>query len=97
MLTQANVRIIDNTKAELTQNGKKLMLVVKEPASGTLKTRNADYNYATNKMPFSCNVIEFDTQLTDNRTKAISVLLIPEGNNNTQDKPKAPSLQNWPK
>jgi hypothetical protein len=42
MLTQANVRIIDNTKAELTQNGKKLMLVVKEPASGTLKTRNAD-------------------------------------------------------
>ncbi|GAB3269812.1 hypothetical protein GCM10027347_40070 [Larkinella harenae] len=95
MLTPADVKLLGN-KAELSKDGQKLTLEVREPANAVLKTWSTDppndYDAAN---PGSVRV-GFEVQVPANSKSALTVLLIPEkaksGSQKTVD-----ALAKWPK
>ncbi len=93
MLTPASVKIISNNKAELMQNGEKLILQVQEPSNVVLKTWLVKFDEGTNQN----NVfVGFETKLPGTTVNAITVLLIPQSSQNQQIQ-KVTELKNWPK
>jgi hypothetical protein len=96
MLTPASVKITGPNTAELTKDGKKLLLQVKEPANVTMKTW-------TNEPPNAYDVpnpgtmrVGFEVKIPANTNAAFSVLLIPERAVGTTPAPIEP-LAKWPR
>ncbi|GAB3944542.1 hypothetical protein GCM10028805_12210 [Spirosoma harenae] len=95
MLTPATVNILNGTKAELTKDGKKLILEVAEPAKIDLKTWSTDppndYDAAN---PGTIRV-GFEVTVPANTKTALTVKLIPEKAAN-QAKVNVQPLAQWP-
>jgi hypothetical protein len=93
MLTPADVKITGANTAELTKNGKKLILQVQEPASVTMKTWSTDPPHDYDAPNPGTTLVGFEVKLPSNAKSAISVALIPEGEKKTTQ--KIQPLQNW--
>jgi hypothetical protein len=96
MLTPAAVKLLGKNKAELTQNGKKLVLEVREPAKAVLKTWSTDPTHDYDAANPGTIRIGFEVQLPAGSKTALTVLLIPEKaikNTNSKVLP----LEKWPK
>ncbi len=95
MATTADAKIVDAHTIELTKKGKKLWLVVQEPALVTMKT------WSTNPVqPFDAPnpgsvLVGFETTLAAGSGTAIHVLLIPGGSAGLIKK-EILSLESWP-
>ncbi|RRB02708.1 heparinase II/III domain-containing protein [Larkinella rosea] len=96
MLTPADVKLLGKNKAELTKDGKKLILEVQEPAKVTLQTWSTepphDYDAAN---PGTIRV-GFEVKAPANSKTALTVLLIPEKAEKTA-RPKVQPLEKWVK
>lgn len=96
LLTGADVKVTGKNRAELTKNGKKLILQVQEPANVTLETWSTvptnDYD-APN--PGTMRV-GFEIKVPANTKSALTVLLIPENAESKATKP-IQALDQWPK
>jgi hypothetical protein len=94
MATAAAVKITSATTAELTQNGKKLILQLQAPAGITLKTwPTYSHNYYETRNPGTL-FVGFETKVAAKTKAAFTVLLIPEKaqNKTTTIKP----IAEWP-
>ena len=96
LLTGTDAKVTGKNRAELTKNGKKLILLVQEPANITLQTWSTvptnDYD-APN--PGTMRV-GFEVKVPANTKSALTVLLIPESAESKATKPIQPLAQ-WPK
>ncbi|MEJ7830224.1 MAG: heparinase II/III family protein, partial [Segetibacter sp.] len=77
MLTPADVKITGANTAELTKNGKKLLLQVQEPATVTMKTWSTDPPHDYDAPNPGTMLVGFEVRLPANTKSAISVALIP--------------------
>ena len=96
MLTPADVKIISETKAELTKNGKKLLLQVQEPANVILKTWSTQSSKEYEASNKGTLFIGFEIKTAGKTSIPLSVLLIPVNEKNTTIKKVLPLIQ-WPK
>jgi hypothetical protein len=96
MLTPADVKIISNTKAELTKNGKKLLLQVQEPANVSLKTWSTESSKAYEASNKGTVFIGFEIKVSTKTSTPLTVLLIPQNAENKSIKKVLPLIQ-WPK
>ena len=95
MLTSAMVTVNGN-KAELTKDGKKLTLLVQEPATIVLKTWPTDPPHEYDAPNPGTTRVGFDVTVPANSKTALTVLLIPEkAEKNVAS--KVQSLDQWPK
>jgi len=94
MLTPGEVKITGKNKAELTKNGKKLILQVQEPANITMKTWSTDPPQSYDAPNPGTALVGFEVSLPPSSKSAVTVLLIPA---KAQKKvsTKIPTLQNW--
>ena len=94
LLTAADVKIISNTKAELTKNGKKLILQVQEPANAVLTIGSTqpskDYESSNKGTAF----IGFAIKIPAKTASALTVLLVPVNAENVPK--KILPLKQWP-
>lgn len=96
MLTPADVKITGPNKAELTKNGKKLTLMVQEPATVTMKTWSTDPPHDYDAPNPGTTLVGFEVKLPPNTISAISVALIPQGAEQKASQ-KIQPLQSWNK
>jgi hypothetical protein len=96
MLTPADVKITGANTAELTKNGKKLILQVQEPATVTIKTWSTDPPRDYDAPNPGTTLVGFEVTLPSNAKSAISVALIPEGSEKSAGK-KVEALGSWSK
>ena len=94
LLTPAEAKITGKNSIELTKNGKKLTILVQEPASVTMKTWPTTPPHSYDAPNPGTILTGFEVTLPANTRSAISVALIP-------DVPAAPvqkirPLQSWP-
>lgn len=94
MLTPANVKILNDNKAELTQNGKTLQLSVLEPAKIKLTTWSTQPTHEYDAPNTGTTLIGFEVVLPKNSQTNLTVLLTPKANL-TNKKIKIPSLKDW--
>lgn len=78
MATSASVNLISANKAELTKNGKKLILQVDEPASITLKTWPTDPVHDYDAANPGTTLLGFEVTVPAQTKTALTVRLIPE-------------------
>jgi hypothetical protein len=94
MLTPAEVRITGKGRAELTKDGKKLVLHVQQPAGVTLQTWSTapprDYD-APNP---GTTLVGFEVAVPAQAKREITVLLLPAGTEWAATKPVGP-LRGW--
>ncbi len=95
MLTPATVKLISNNKAELTKNGQKLIVEIKDTDDVILKTwsTKSDKDYESDNS--GTVFIGFETVIPAKTKKSITVLLIPSKNENKVTKKLLP-LAKWP-
>ncbi len=79
MLTSANVVIVGNDVAELTKNGKKLVIKVKSPAGAVLKTRSTVPPHRYDAPNPGTTLIGFEIIVPAGSKSDLVVLLLPEG------------------
>ena len=97
MLTPATVRLLGDNRAELTKDGKTLILQVQEPATVTLKTwptvppRNYD---APNP---GTTLVGFEVTVPANTKANLTVLLLPEKMTSSEVIQPVKSLARWPR
>jgi hypothetical protein len=94
MLTPADVKITGAKTAELTKDGKKLLLKVQEPATVTMKTWSTDPPHDYDAPNPGTTLVGFEVKLPSNAKSAISVVLIPGGDANNVNK-KIEPLERW--
>ncbi len=94
MLTPADVKITGSNKAELTKNGKKLILQVQEPANVTMKTWSTDPPHDYDAPNPGTTLVGFEVKLPAKSKSAITVALVPE-NGGKKTIQKIQPLQNW--
>ena len=94
MLTPANVKIIGTNKAELTQDGKKLILQVDAPLPFTMKTWSTDPPNSYDAPNPGTTLIGFEIVLPANSKTAFNVSLVPEKALKKANK-KIQPLINW--
>jgi hypothetical protein len=94
MLTPADVKITGPNTAELTKDGKKLLLKVQEPATVSMKTWSTDPPNDYDAPNPGTTLVGFEVKLPSNAKSAISVALIPQGNDK-QAMPKIQPLEKW--
>ena len=94
MLTPATVKITGTNKAELTKDGKKLMLQVEVPVNVTMKTWSTDPPNSYDAPNPGTALVGFEVTLPANTKTALNVSLIPEKALNKATKTIQP-LQNW--
>jgi hypothetical protein len=94
MLTPANVKIIVANKAELTQDGKKLILQVDAPLPFTMKTWSTDPPNSYDAPNPGTTLIGFEIVLPANSKTAFNVSLVPEKALKKANK-KIQPLINW--
>jgi len=95
MLTPADVSIAGSNRAELTRNGKKLILQVQEPATVSMKTWSTAPVHDYDAPNPGTVMVGFEVKVPANTKSALTVLLIPESQAGST-KPKALPLQQWP-
>lgn len=96
LLTSAEVSITGKNTAILTKNGKKLTILVKEPASITMKSWSTEPQHKYDAPNPGTVMVGFEATLPANSKTALTVLLLPEGSaENTLVTSKA--LDSWPK
>ena len=95
MLTSANVTIIGDKIAELTKNGRKLVLKVISPGGIKLETRSTVPLHAYDAPNPGTTLIGFEASVRANSQTVLTVLLIPEGAKENEGKSKLP-LSEWP-
>lgn len=96
MLTPADVKIISETKAELTKNGKKLLLQVQEPTNVSLKTWSTQSSKEYEASNKGTVFIGFEIKSSTKTSIPLTVLLIPEKGETKTIKKVLPLIQ-WPK
>jgi len=79
MLTSANVAIIGNDVAELTKNGKRVILKVKSPAGIILKTVATIPPNSYDAPNPGTTMIRFETEVPANSATVLTVIIHPEG------------------
>ncbi|MBC7888712.1 MAG: heparinase II/III family protein [Ferruginibacter sp.] len=94
MLTPATVKIIDTNKAELTKDGKTLILTVQTPAKITMKTWSTDPPHNYDAPNPGTTLVGFEVILPAKTKTALNVTLVPGNAVNKAIKKIAP-LQNW--
>jgi hypothetical protein len=95
MVTPANVTITGSNSAQLTKDGKKLILQVQEPATVTMKTWPTTPAHDYDAANPGTIMVGFEVKLPANTKSALTVLLLPADAGNIQA-PKAQPLQQWP-
>jgi Heparinase II/III-like protein len=96
LLTSAEVSITGKNTAILTKNGKKLTILVKEPASITMKSWSTEPQHKYDAPNPGTVMVGFEATLPANSKTALTVLLLPEGSaENTLVTSK--DLDSWPK
>src|SRR5215204_3807468 len=94
MLTPAEVKITGKNKAELTKDGKKLILEVQEPGSVAMKTWSTDPPNSYDAPNPGTALVGFEVTVPANSKTAFNVQLVPENAVSKATK-KIQSLQNW--
>jgi len=79
MLTSADVAVIGNNTAELTKNGKTLLVKVKSPVGAVLKTRSTVPLHSYDSPNPGTTLLGFDIIVPPDSKTDIVVLLLPEG------------------
>jgi hypothetical protein len=96
MLTSADVKITGKNSAELTKNGKSLIIKVAEPAEIKMKTWSTVPTHDYDALNPGTIMVGFEAVIPANTRATFQVFLIPEGaNQNTLTIPGA--LITWPK
>jgi hypothetical protein len=96
MLTPAEVKITGANTAELTKDGKRLLLKVQEPATVTMKTWSTDPPHDYDAPNPGTTLVGFEVKLPSNAKSSISVALIPGGDEKSTIQ-KIQQLQSWNK
>ncbi len=96
MLTPATVTLLSKNRAELTKDGKKLIVQVQEPADVTLKTWPTDPPHDYDAPNPGTTLLGFEITMPANTKGALTVLLIPEKAAAKPTQPVRP-LQTWPR
>lgn len=96
LLTPANVNIINKNRAELTKDGKKLIVQVEEPADVTLKTWSTEPPHDYDTPNPGTTLLGFEVTMPANTKGALTVSLIPEKATTKPRQPVQP-LQTWPR
>ena len=96
MLTPADVKIISDTKAELTKDGKKMILQVQEPANIVLKTWSTQSPHDYESSNEGTTFIGFEYKFPSKVATALTVLLIPQEAKNKVINGVLP-LKKWPR
>jgi len=95
MVTSADVKITGNNTAELTKDGKGLILKVMEPAKIKMKTWTTVPPHIYDAQNPGTIMVGFETTIPANTKTAIQVFLLPEGT--TRDAVTTPgALNKWP-
>jgi hypothetical protein len=94
LLTAADVKITGKNEAELTKNGKKLLLRVQEPANITMKIWSTVPPNSYDAANPGTALIGFEVNIPGNTKTNIVVSLIPQGAEKRADK-KIEPLQKW--
>jgi hypothetical protein len=79
MLTAAEVSVTGSNTALLSKNGKKLTLLVKSPASVTMKTWSTEPTNSWDAKNPGTILVGFEVSVPANTKAALTVLLLPEG------------------
>jgi hypothetical protein len=79
MLTSADVVIVGNDAAELTKNGKKLIVKIKSPAGAVLKTRSTIPPHSYDAPNPGTTLLGFEIIIPADTKADLVVLLLPEG------------------
>jgi hypothetical protein len=95
LLTPATVKITGKNRAELTQDGKKLILQVQEPARVTLQTWSTNPPHDYDAPNPGTVLVGFEVKMPPQAKGAITVLLIPEKAGKKAGK-KIQPLSKWP-
>ncbi|MEJ7740087.1 MAG: heparinase II/III family protein [Chitinophagaceae bacterium] len=96
LLTPAAVKITGKNKAELTQDGKKLVLQVQEPANITMKTWSTVPTTGYDAPNPGTSLVGFEVKMPAKSKGALTVFLVPE-NVEKKAKLKIAPLAQWPK
>lgn len=96
LLTGTDVKITGKNRAQLTKNGKKLLLQVQEPANVTLETWSTTPTHDYDAPNDGTIRVGFEVKLPANSKSALTVLLIPE-ESETKATKSIPVLAQWPK
>jgi hypothetical protein len=96
LLTAADVNITGKNQAELTKNGKKLILQVQEPAEVSLKTGSTEPPHDYDAPNPGTTLVSFEVTMPANTKQALTVLLIPEKAAAKATQPVGP-LASWPR
>ena len=94
LLTPADVKIISKNTAELTKDGKKLILYVKEPVSITMKTWSTVSPNSYDTDNGGTTLVGFEVNVTADSKIDIVVSMIP-GDVNTLGEVKIQPLKEW--
>lgn len=94
LLTPADVKITGKNEAELTKNGKKLLLRVQEPANITMKTWSTVPPNSYDAANPGTALIGFEVSIPANAKTNLVVLLIPQGADKIAGR-KIQPLQKW--
>ena len=95
MLTPATVKVLGSNKAELTKDGKKLLLQVDKPAGVVIKTWSTDPPHEYDAPNPGTVLVGFELKVPANTKMALIVRLIPEKSANRTMQPIKP-LREWP-
>lgn len=96
MLTPADVKISGSNEAELTKNGKKLLLQVQTPLHVTMKKWSTDPPHNYDAPNPGTTLVGFEATLPANSSTAITVALVPGGAENKASQ-SIPKLESWGK
>jgi len=96
MLTPASVKIIAPNKAELTKDGKTLVLTVQAPAKITMKTWSTDPPNSYDAPNPGTTLVGFEVTVPAHTKVDLNVTLVP-GNAGSSKIKKIMPLQNWNK
>ncbi|WP_020606856.1 hypothetical protein [Spirosoma spitsbergense] len=95
MLTPATVKVLGTNKAELTKDGKKLLLQVDKPAGVAIRTWSTEPPHEYDAPNPGTILVGFEVKVPANTRTALTVRLIPEKSANRPTQPVKP-LQEWP-
>jgi hypothetical protein len=95
MATSASATIMDDHTIAFTKNGKKLLLIVQEPASVVMKTWPTDPVHDYDASNAGTVLVGFETRVPAGGKTAVTVLLVP-GRSIHKARKKIKSLSGWP-
>lgn len=95
MLTDAQVSIIDNKTAELSKNGKKMILRISEPSDAVFTTWSTDPPQPFDAPNPGTTLIGFEVKRNPSKPFSFTVLMVP-GDASLENKMAIPVLSEWP-